>query len=100
MTKISCQQRPTGLGQAMKIAALALIATVAAAATFGSAATAHADQTPAAHGVEAPIGAIPWPQVGPGWLLAMWSPVTGGHPGEQPAPGEPTYATAPTRRDL
>jgi TolB protein len=26
----------------------------------------------------------------------MWSPVTGGHPGDQPTPGEPTYATAST----
>ncbi|MCU1700117.1 MAG: hypothetical protein JWR34_6180 [Mycobacterium sp.] len=48
--------------------------------------------TPAAHGVEEPIETIPWPQVGPGWLLATWSPVTGG----PPAPGEPTPATATT----
>jgi hypothetical protein len=47
---------------------------------------------PAAHGVEEPIGAVPWPQVGPGWLLATWSPVTGG----PPAPGDPTPATATT----
>lgn len=32
---------------------------------------------PAAHGVEAPIESVPWPRVGPGWLLATWSPVTG-----------------------
>jgi TolB protein len=51
---------------------------------------------PAAHGVEAPIGTVPWPQVGPGWLLATWSPVSGGRPGEPPAPGEPTSATATT----
>ncbi|MCW2529799.1 MAG: hypothetical protein JWM76_4659 [Pseudonocardiales bacterium] len=31
---------------------------------------------PAAHGVEEPIGAVPWSQVGPGWTLAIWSPTT------------------------
>ena len=35
---------------------------------------------PAAHGVEEPIGAIPWSQVGPGWMLATWSPVSGEPP--------------------
>lgn len=29
-----------------------------------------------AHGVKAPIGAVPWSEVGPGWLLAIWSPAT------------------------
>jgi len=45
---------------------------------------------PAAHGVEAPIETIPWSQVGPGWMLALWSPATGHRPGETPAPNEPT----------
>jgi TolB protein len=51
---------------------------------------------PAAHGVEAPIGAVPWSQVGPGWMLATWSPDVGHRPGEQPAPGEPSRDTATT----
>jgi TolB protein len=50
----------------------------------------------AAHGVDAAIGDVPWWQVGPGWMLAMWSPVTGHWPGESPAPGEPTPETATT----
>jgi hypothetical protein len=44
---------------------------------------------PAAHGVEAAIGAIPWSQVGPGWMLALWSPAIGHRPGDKPDPNEP-----------
>jgi hypothetical protein len=47
----------------------------------------------AAHGVEAAIGDVPWSKVGPGWMLAMWSPVTPHMPGVQPAPGEATPDT-------
>jgi hypothetical protein len=43
----------------------------------------------AAHGVEAPIETIPWSQVGPGWILAEWTPVISHRPGETPAPNEP-----------
>jgi hypothetical protein len=50
----------------------------------------------AAHGVEAAIGAIPWSQVGPGWMLAIWSPAPGLSPGQTPPPGAPTHATATT----
>jgi TolB protein len=39
---------------------------------------------------EAPADAVPWSQVGPGWVLATWSPLTGHRPGEggpdQPGP--------------
>jgi hypothetical protein len=73
----------------------ALIATAIAAATIALPATAHADN-PAAQGVEAPLGAVPWSQVGPGWVLATWSPVSGRHPGETAPPGEPGYQTAAT----
>ncbi|CAN5867407.1 hypothetical protein BH09ACT7_BH09ACT7_23110 [soil metagenome] len=48
----------------------------------------------AAH-TEAAIDAVPWAQVGPGWTLATWSPVTT-LPGDPPPPGEPTYETATT----
>jgi hypothetical protein len=58
----------------------------------------------AAHGVEAAIATIPWSQVGPGWMLATWSPVPGGRPGAPLPPGSPTpdqatttlYLVAPT----
>jgi TolB protein len=44
----------------------------------------------AARGVEAAIGAVRWSEVGPGWMLATWSPVPGTAPGVEPPPGEPT----------
>jgi hypothetical protein len=50
----------------------------------------------AAHGVEAAIGTIPWSQVGRGWMLATWSPVSGGRPGAPLPPGSPTPDTATT----
>jgi TolB protein len=64
-------------------------------------ATTSASATPAAtpavaKGVERGIGDVPWAQVGPGWMLAMWSPVTPHMPGVLPAPGEPTSDTANT----
>jgi hypothetical protein len=52
---------------------------------------------PAAHGVEAPIETIPWSQVGPGWMLALWSPAISHRPGEKPAPDEPTWDTVTTK---
>jgi hypothetical protein len=80
----------------LKRTTLALIATATVATTIGFAASAHAEPaaSPAAHGVEAPIGAVPWSQVGPGWMLAMWSPVSGRRPGEEAPAGEPTYESA------
>jgi hypothetical protein len=50
----------------------------------------------AAHGVEAAIGAVPWSQVGTGWLLATWSPAPGRRHGQTPAPGEPTLQNSTT----
>jgi hypothetical protein len=49
----------------------------------------------AAHGVEAALDAVPWAQVGPGWLLATWSPAPGTRPGAEPA-GQPTPQTSTT----
>jgi len=76
------------------------MAATTAATSIGLAAPAQAgpdgSPSPAARGVELPVGAIPWSQVSPGWSLATWSPVPGMHPGEQPAAGEPTYETATT----
>lgn len=113
MTTTSHRQRPTtrnggprnarqriGLGRLMKMTMLALMATATVAATMTRPPTAHAEPdnspTTAAHGVEAPLGDVPWPQVGSGWMLAMWSPVPGLHPGELPPPGSPTWQTAAT----
>jgi TolB protein len=50
----------------------------------------------AATGVEAAIKDVPWSKVGPGWMLAEWSPVTPHRPGEQRAPDEPTPQTVGT----
>src|SRR3954468_13376448 len=53
--------------------------------------TPAAPATPAAaHGVEATKADVPWSKVGPGWMLAMWSPVTPRMPGVPPAPDELT----------
>ncbi|WP_231986255.1 hypothetical protein [Mycobacterium sp. E2479] len=81
------------------MATLALAISMLAAG-MASSPTAHAepDNAPAvaAHGVEAPLESVPWSYVGPGWMLAMWSPVPGLHPGEVPPPGSPTWETATT----
>ncbi|MGE2816113.1 TolB family protein [Mycobacterium heidelbergense] len=79
-------------------AMFALMATATAAATIAFTPAAHAEPSPtmAAHGVEAPLSAVPWSQVGPGWMLAMWSPVPGLHHGESPPAGSPTWRTAAT----
>src|SRR5262245_31224246 len=50
----------------------------------------------AAHGVEAAIGDVPWSKVGPGWMLALWNPITPHMPGEPPAPNEPAPEEATT----
>jgi hypothetical protein len=50
----------------------------------------------AAHGVEAALVTVPWSQVGPGWTLATWSPVSGVRPGEQRPAGEPDRGDAAT----
>jgi len=56
-----------------------------------------APATPAAaHGVEAAIGNVPWAKVGPGWMLAMWNPVTPVMPGSDPVPNEPAREVATT----
>jgi hypothetical protein len=92
--------RRTGLGRTMEMTKLALIALATVAATIALPPTAHADPenspTIAARGVEAPLGSVPWSQVGPGWMLATWSPVPGLRPGESPPPGTPTWQTATT----
>src|SRR5947209_15336003 len=78
-------------------AALALLTLASTATiTYPASAGAEPDTAPtmAARGVEAPLGTVPWAQVGPGWILAMWSPAPGLHPGESPPPGSPDWRTA------
>ncbi len=56
-----------------------------------------ASATPAAAtGAEAALSAVPWSKVGPGWILAEWSPVTPHRPGETQAPDAPTDENSPT----
>ena len=92
---------------ALGFVALAAVMLVGCSSTTGSTevhgassspatATSTAGAQPAAHGVEAAIENVPWSQVGPGWTLATWSPVPGGHPGGEPAPGEPNPRTTTT----
>lgn len=77
--------------------ALTAMATIGAMCNAAPAAHAEPDSAPmAAHGVEAALATVPWSQVGPGWMLAMWSPVPGLHPGQTPPPGTPTREAAPT----
>jgi hypothetical protein len=89
-------RRRTPLGRWMKMTTLALMATATVAGPPIASAEPDISPTMAAHGVEASLGAIPWSQVGPGWLLAMWSPVPGLSAGEKAPPGTPTYQTAST----
>ncbi len=43
-----------------------------------------------AHNTEAPIQDVPWSEVGPGWMLAMWNEATPSDAGDEFEPGEPT----------
>jgi TolB protein len=65
--------------------------------TAAPAASATAGTLTAAHGVEAPITAIPWPQVGPGWMLTLSLPAPTIRPGEVAAHGQVIKTTTPTR---
>ena len=80
---------------ALMVAGCSSTGSTAGHARPGSSSTTTVAQL-AAHGVEAPIGAVPWSQVGPGWLLATWSPARGLRHGQKPAPGEPTHEDSPT----
>src|SRR5690242_15801469 len=82
-----------------RVGVVAVAAALAAGCSLSTGSTtAHrsAEAQPAAHGVEAAIGTIPWSQVGPGWMLALWSPAISHRPGEKGAPNEPDPATVTT----
>ena len=74
-------------------AAIALAASISPAIAAAAPGT---DPTAITHGIEATIADVPWSEVGPGWTLATWSPVTPQMPGVKPAPGQPTWETAST----
>jgi hypothetical protein len=79
-------------------AALYALAAILLAGCSSSASppAAHATPSPAALGVEAPIDTIPWSQVGPGWVLATWSPLTGHRPGNTPTDEPDPYTVSTT----
>ena len=64
-------------------------------AAVASSTTGAAPATPVAV-TEAPVKDVPWSKVGPGWMLAEWSPVIPHQPGEQRDPDEPTHETVGT----
>lgn len=79
-----------------RVVVVALAAVLAGCAPSTGTPAAHgpsgntvAEAQPAARGVEAAIETIPWSQVGPGWMLALWSPAIGHWPGEKRDPNEP-----------
>ncbi len=76
----------------MKICATATAALAAVLVAGCSATTA----TTALHtSAAATASPIPWSQVGPGWMLATWSPAANTPPGMDLPVGEPTTDTAP-----
>jgi uncharacterized protein YceK len=88
------------------LAALAVVLTAGCSSTASRPAPSNTAEgmptsTPAAagqmagNGVEGSIGDVPWSQVGPGWLLAMWSAAVSVAPGETPPTGSPSPETTP-----
>ena len=59
--------------------------TGAGTSSTGTVAPASSTTTepPAAAGVESPASAIPWSQVGPGWMVALWGPHAAVAPGTE-----------------
>jgi hypothetical protein len=109
MTMISRQRKRSRISAALVAVAAALLAACSSStgstavqgvssgtAAPPTAATAAPATPVAAHGVEAAIKDVPWSKVGPGWMLAMWSPVTPHMPGVQPGPNEPSPDTSTT----
>jgi hypothetical protein len=80
------------LGRLRLVGALVLAAglLVACSASPNGATTTPAPL--AALGVELPASQLPWNQVGPGWMLATWSPAPGLGPGQTPPAGQPAVA--------
>jgi hypothetical protein len=62
--------------------------------TTTSAAATPAATPAVAQGAERGMADVPWSQVGQGWMLAVWTPVTPHKPGDEPPAGDPTPETA------
>jgi hypothetical protein len=92
--------RRLGLAAAIGAAALVLAACGSSPASKGAAGSTTTTTTsppttttttaPLARGVEEPRSAIPWKQVGPGWMLALWGPAIAEPEGQAPPAGQPT----------
>jgi hypothetical protein len=84
------------------VGALVIISAATLVACSGSPKGTATSATPAptsttlvslpALGVELPASQIPWGRVGPGWILATWSPAPGASPGQAPPAGQPVVA--------
>jgi TolB protein len=78
------------------VGALVTVCAGALVACSGSSKGTATSATPSARvplpglGVELPASQIPWSQVGPGWILASWSPTSGLDSGHSPPAGLPT----------
>lgn len=73
------------------------VAQQPSSATQAPTGAAPSSATPAAaKGTEAALSDVPWSKVGPGWVLAEWSPVTAHRPGEKQAPDAPTGENSST----
>ncbi len=90
--------------RAAVVAAIAVVVAGCSASTGSSAQRSTPATSPsstqaapmAAHNVEAPIQDVPWSEVGPGWMLAMWNEATPTDAGDEVSPGEPTPYNAAT----
>ena len=76
------------------LAACSSTSTTAVHDTSGIPAAPTTVERAVAHGIEAPIGDVPWPEVGPGWMLAMWSPASPTHSGAEVSQDDPTPYTS------
>jgi hypothetical protein len=80
----------------LTLAACALALAALSMSPVNASAAPATEPNAVTHGAEAAIADVPWSNVGPGWTLATWSPVTAHMPGVLPGPGEPTGETAVT----
>jgi hypothetical protein len=71
------------VGGVVIICAAALMAC--SGSSKGTASSANARAPLPGIGVELPASQIPWNLVGPGWILATWSPTSGPNPGQTPS---------------
>lgn len=68
--------------------------TPSASAPASSTSTSSSSSATPTAAADGSVKDVPWGSVGPGWMLAQWSPATPHRPGEKPDPGEPTAENA------